>query len=54
MADNVADLVADLVDWFHDQNDGDDPVESWDVDGGWLSVKYESGHQFMLHVTDDD
>lgn len=54
MADSVADLVADLADWFHDQVDGEDPVETCETDGPWVTVAYESGNIFVLHVADDE
>ncbi len=53
MAENVEELVADMADWFHDQIDGDDPVESCETDGGWITVTYESGNMFVLHVDKD-
>lgn len=51
---SVGELVADIVDWFHDQVDGDDPVESCEADGVWIAVTYESGGTFVIHVSVDD
>ena len=52
----VAELLADLADYFHDCTDGEDVVESYRVQQihnfeGGIEVKFEDGDAFWIKVT---
>lgn len=53
----AAELLLDLADTLREWNDGDDPVESIDVNSipmGWIIVTFESGKWFSITVDDGD
>ena len=46
-------LVLWLADNFHDWIDGDDPVETYTITNvNNIFVKFESGHQFIIGITE--